>query len=119
MLNTYNKANPAHSFLIILLVSSAKVENVVNPPHNPDFKKSKVCGFIELFFVATALIIPITIQPIIFIIKVLYGNRDVSFNGINPIRYRQTAPINPPAPTKSIFFIKIFQLALCESLNAE
>lgn len=91
--------------LIKSAVSSAKVENVVNPPHRPTLRKSSICGLISTFLETETAIAPITMQPMIFIINVLIGKRVVSLTGIRPIKYLKTDPTNPPAPTASIFNI--------------
>src|SRR5699024_10461669 len=80
-------------------VSRAKDENVVNPPQIPTFRNRTALGFSALFFSASAAIIPITKEPAILIRNVFTGKAPPSFRGISPIRYLQTAPINPPAPT--------------------
>ncbi len=81
------------------VVSNAKEENVVKPPHIPTFRNNTVLGFRKSVFIANAVTIPIRKEPTIFIISVLIGNTHPSFNGIIPIKYLQTAPINPPVPT--------------------
>lgn len=81
------------------LVSNANEENVVNPPQNPTFKNNIIFGFIELCFAARAAIIPIKKEPIRFIRNVFIGKADPSFNGMVPMKYLLTAPINPPIPT--------------------
>ena len=60
-------------FLISSVDSKANVENVVNPPHTPTLRNNNHRGFKVLFFVATTAMMPITIQPIIFIINVFIG----------------------------------------------
>lgn len=90
------------------LVSSAKDENVVNPPHIPTFKNKTILGLNELFFAANAAIIPIIKHPRTFIMKVLIGNILPSFRGISPIKYLHTAPINPPMPTIIHSIIKYY-----------
>ena len=66
--------------------SSAKVENVVNPPQIPVFKKSTSFGFGMDPFEASMATRAIAIQPAILIKNVFTGNRVVSQTGINPIR---------------------------------
>ena len=63
-----------------VLDSSEKVENVVNPPQIPVFKKRVNFGFEIDPFEAIAM------QPAMLIKNVLTGNRVVSQTGINPTR---------------------------------
>ena len=79
--------------------SNVKEENVVKPPHIPTFRNNTILGFRKSVSDAKATTIPIIKDPTIFIINVLIGNAHPSFNGIIPIKYLQTAPTNPPAPT--------------------
>ena len=67
-----------------VLDSSEKVENVVNPPQIPVFKKRVNFGFeIDPFEASMA---TIAMQPAMLIKNVLTGNRVVSQTGINPTR---------------------------------
>ena len=66
--------------------SSAKVENVVNPPQIPVFKKRINFGFEIDPFEASMVTRAIAMQPAMLIKNVLTGNRVVSQTGINPTR---------------------------------
>lgn len=70
-------------------LSSANVENVVNPPQIPVFRKRIICGviFMEDFCAATdanAVAIPIKKQPSRFVKNVCRGKRFLI--GINEIK---------------------------------
>ena len=69
-----------------VLDSSEKVENVVNPPQIPVFKKRTSFGFGREPFEASKATRAIAMQPVILIKNVLTGNRVVSQTGINPTR---------------------------------
>ena len=66
--------------------SSAKVENVVNPPQMPVFKKRTSFGFEIDPFEASMATRAIEMQPAMLIKIVLTGKRVVSQTGISPIR---------------------------------
>ena len=80
-------------------LSKANVENVVNPPHSPVFKKRTSLMSMFLYFAAAWLMIPITKEPKTLINIVIKGNFNFLNMGISPKRCRNIAPINPPAPT--------------------
>ncbi len=114
MLNIiYNKARYTFPLLIKSPVSNAKEEKVVKPPHIPTFINKIILGFNEFLWTASATMIPMIKEPMIFTISVFIGKSHLSFIGIKPIKYRQTAPINHPIPTtkqsiiihSSFFFI--------------
>ena len=69
-----------------VLDSSEKVENVVNPPQIPVFKKRVNFGFEIYPFEASMATRAIEMQPAMLIKNVLTGNRVVSQTGINPTR---------------------------------
>ena len=73
-------------------------EKVVKPPQIPTFISNTRFGFIA-FLSANAAIIPIMKHPITLIRNVFIGNPFSGFIGSSPIRYLNTAPIAPPAPT--------------------
>ena len=83
---TYRKAIPVWPFFINVIVSAAKVENVVKPPQNPTFKNSSSRGGMPLPFAADIIISPINRQPNRLIPNVLTGNSVASFTGIIPMR---------------------------------
>lgn len=66
--------------------SSAKVENVVNPPQIPVFKKRTNFGFGIEPFEASSATRAMAMQPAMLMINVFTGNRVVSQTGIKPIR---------------------------------
>ena len=86
-------------------VSKAKVEKVVNPPHNPVLINRTVRGESDVVFAAMAAISPITKQPRRFINSVFTGKVKDSFNGMSPIKYLRQAPIPPPKATTKQFNI--------------
>ena len=69
-----------------VLDSSEKVENVVNPPQIPVFKKRVNFGFEIDPFEASMATRAIAMQPAMLIKNVLTGNNVVSQTGINATR---------------------------------
>ena len=91
-------ATPTLSFFNNSCVSSANVEKVVNPPHNPTLRNRITFEF-TLYFIAIEDKAPITNAPKIFIINVFRGNPLSVFTYIKPIKYLNTEPRKPPNPT--------------------
>ena len=99
--NKYDRANIILPFSNKLIISREKVENVVNPPQNPVFRKL-ILNSLMLDFKLVATIRPIKNEPKIFIIIVIILLSYI-FIGIKPKRYLDIEPKAPPKETANIF----------------
>lgn len=99
--NKYDRANIIFPFSNKLIISREKVENVVNPPQNPVFRKL-ILNSLMLDFKLAATIRPIKNEPKIFIIIVIILLSYI-FIGIKPKRYLDIEPKAPPKETAIIF----------------
>lgn len=99
--NKYDRANIIFPFSNKLNISREKVENVVNPPQNPVFRKL-ILNSLMLGFKLVATIRPIKNEPKIFIIIVIILLSYI-FIGIKPKRYLDIEPKAPPKETANIF----------------
>ncbi len=86
-------------------VSPAKVEKVVKPPQKPVIRRNR--RLLEGIKLENK---PMQKHPSIFTVKVATGNAKGSALTINTdARNRRILPAAPPAPTKSICFINIYE----------